>query len=312
MQEAIFQDWRPEHAQAWGTAPLKLEHSLARSPLFSLDALAELVEAYPAEHYGLVHTALAKSNQKIWREGEIGGMSGRDVISWIGAGTMWLNLRNVQEVDARYGALLDQIFEELAGFMPGFSTFNRKIGILISSPHACVPYHCDLPGQALWQVVGRKRIYLYPAAEPYLPQSELEKIALYGVETNMAYDPAYDADAMAIDLEPGQMITWPLNAPHRVDNYDMLNVSVTTEHWTQDIRRSLMVTSANGVLRNYFGLNPRRRTLHGAAYVAKAALQAGWRRTPWMKAERRRQRPIDFRLDASAPGRIVDIPAYVR
>ena len=65
--------------------------------------------------------------------------------------------------------------------------------------------------------------YLYPANEPYLPQDELEKIALFGVEVDMRYDPVYDREALVFDLEPGEMLTWPLNAPHRVENYDVLN-----------------------------------------------------------------------------------------
>src|SRR5690606_38537065 len=102
------------------------------------------------------------------------------------------------------------------------------------------------------------------------------------------------------------------NGPHRVENYDVLNVSVTTEHWTDDIRRSQMVTVANGILRQHFGLTPKSRALEGPGFWAKAALQAGWRRSPWMKRARRNRRPIDFRLSSESPGTIVDIPAYTR
>lgn len=310
--EPIFRNWTERHTADWGNAPVLAEHRLHESPLFSRQALAELIQRYPVEHYALVHVSQKGEEKRVWREGEIGDLNGHEVIDWIAAGKMWLNLRNVKMVDGRYGDLLDGIFEELRRRVPGFDTFNLGMGILISSPNASVPYHSDLPGQSLWQIMGTKRLYLYPAQEPYLPRAELERIALYGIEVDMGYDPSYDRDALIVDLKPGQMMTWPLNAPHRVENHDCLNVSVTTEHWTDEIRRSQMLNTANGVLRNYFNLSPNGGALHGPSFVAKAALQAAWRRSPWMKRERRRRRPIDFRLGRSAPGQIVDIPAYVR
>lgn len=312
MQTSIFTAWTPELSRDWGSKPVLARHSLVEHPLFSREALAALIETYPAEHHALVHVSHANARERIWREGDKGDLSGQEVIDWIAAGKLWLNLRQVARVDARYAALLDGIFEELQGHMPDFSTFDRSMGILISSPNASVPYHADLPGQSLWQIAGSKRLYLYPAAEPYLPQAELERIALYGIEVNMGYDPDYDRAAMIVDLEPGQMMTWPLNAPHRVENHDCLNISVTTEHWTADIRKHQQVTLGNGVLRNAFGWRPRSRSIAGPGYHAKAALQAVWRRSPWLKQARKVRRPIDFRLGRAAPGAIVDIPAFTR
>jgi hypothetical protein len=308
----IFENFTTEQANNWSSKPVLAQHTLHKNPLFSRETLARLIESYPVEHHALVHVSHADAKTRVWREGEIGGLSGEEVIDWIAAGKLWLNLRNVATVDARYRALLDQIFGELEATVPDFKTYDQTMGILISSPKASVPYHCDLPGQSLWQIEGSKRLYLYPNQEPFLPQAELERIALYGIEVSMGYDPAYDRDAMIVDLHPGQMMTWPLNAPHRVENHDCLNISVTSEHWTMDIKRAQQITMANGVLRNVFGFTPRSRSISGPSYVAKAALQAAWRRSPWLKKQRRARRPIDFRLGKSEPGSIVDIPAYSR
>ena len=35
------------------------------------------------------------------------------------------------------------------------------------------------------------------------------------------------------DMEPGDLLHWALNGPHRVANHDTLSVSLTTEHWTR-------------------------------------------------------------------------------
>ena len=64
-------------------------------------------------------------------------------------------------------------------------------------------------------------------AEPFIRDEDLENITLSGVEMNMPFAPWYDDFAQTIEMHPGDMMHWPLNAPHRVDNADCVNVSVT-------------------------------------------------------------------------------------
>jgi hypothetical protein len=305
MRDAIFTDWTPELTAAWANAPLRARHRLNQHPLFSFDALAGLIERYPRQHYALVHMG-AQGGKREWREGDIGKLSGTEVIAAIKAGRMWLNLRNIGTVDSRYKDVLDQIFDEVRTNVPGYETYNRASGILISSPNAQVYYHCDLPGQSLWQIHGKKRVYVYPNRAPFLTPEQLETIALYEVEVDMAYDKSYDRDALVFEIGGGEMLHWPLNAPHRVENLDVLNVSMTTEYWTQAIRRNMMVTLGNAILRNKLGITPHSTAVQGPAFWAKAALQAGVRRAGLLKPMRKAKRPIEFDLDKANLGQIVE------
>ena len=306
MSEAIFTDWTPVLTAAWGSAPLSARHRLNQHPLFSFDALAELIERYPRQHYALVYMG-AQGGKREWREGDIGKLSGTEVIAAIKAGRMWLNMRNIGAVDARYKEVLDQIFEEVRINVPGYDTYNRTSGILISSPNAQVYYHCDLPGQSLWQIHGKKRVYVYPNRAPFLTPEQLETIALYEVEVDMAYDKSYDENAQIFEIVGGEMLHWPLNAPHRVENLDVLNVSMTTEYWTQAIRRNMMVTLGNAILRNRLGIAPKSTALEGPGFWTKAALQAGVRRAGLLKPMRKAKRPIEFELDKANLGQIVEL-----
>ena len=247
------------------------------------------------------------SARRTWREGDIGGLKGRDVIEAIKQGRMWLNLRNVSGIDKRYRALLDVAFEEVRNNVPGYETYNRTSGILISSPNAQVYYHADLPGQSLWQIHGKKRVYVYPNTPPFITPEQLENIALFEVEVDMPYDPAYDASAQIFEIGGGEMLHWPLNAPHRVENLDCLNVSMTTEYWTEKVRRSQMINMANGILRHKAGVAPKSRSTSGAGFWAKAAMQAGVRRAGLLQKERKARRAVDFKLDPEHPGAIIDI-----
>lgn len=309
MSTLVFDDWQPAHTASWNQQPLSLSHTLHKNPLFSLDALAGLIERYPSEGYALVHTSRGGDGQRRWREGDIAGTSGRQVIETIQRGSMWLNLRDVGAHDAGYAQLLEAAYAEMKAHVPGFEPAAMKMGILISSPNAQVHYHADLPGQALWQISGRKRVYVYPPQQPFLYPQALEDIAYSGFEFKLGYDASFDASAQVIDLEPGRMLTWPLNSPHRIDNHDCLNISVTTEHWTPENRRSQKLHLANAVLRHRLGWTPRSRELHGPAYAAKVALQAAWRRSPWASATQRAHRPIEFRLSSGSPDGIADLVA---
>lgn len=312
MPDRVFTDWLPEHTEAWGHRPVKLQHALAAHPLFGPDELAALIERCPAPHYALVQTGGTDASGRRWREGRIGSASGASVISAVRAGGLWLNLRDVGAVDPRYAELLQTAYDEVASQVPGFAASHLKMGILISSPSATVHYHCDLPGQALWQIAGRKRVYVYPPEPPFLQPHALEDIAYSGYEFKLTYDPAFDGAAQVLELGAGEMLTWPLNAPHRVENHDVLNISVTSEHWTDANRRSQRVHLANAVLRHRLHWTARRHATAGAGYLAKVMLQAAWRRSPWAARAQRAERPIEFELAPDASGRCIDLPASAR
>jgi hypothetical protein len=307
MTGKIFGKWDETHSKLWSHQPIRLEHEMHRSPAFSMDELARLIENYPREHYSLVKTG-ALGSSRVWREGDIGNLSGRQVVEAISRGGLWLNLRDVTSVDRRYRDLVDQMFAEVAAHVPGFDAPTHQAGILISSPDAQVYYHADLPGQGLIQITGRKRVYLYPNTPPFVRPEHLEDIALFDVEVDIPYEPWYDRHAQVIDLEPGQMLNWPLNAPHRVENLGTVNISMTVSYVNQDIRRAQIVNLANGMLRHRFGYTPKSRSIRGPSYFGKAVMQKLLRNGKWLKRERSARHAIDFRLDADHPGEVVDLP----
>ena len=113
MMGRIFGTWDETHSELWSHQPIRLEHEMHKSPAFSMDDLAQLIESYPREHYSLVKTG-AKGSSRVWREGDIGNLSGRQVIEAISRGGLWLNMRDVGSVDSRYRKLIDRMFEEIA------------------------------------------------------------------------------------------------------------------------------------------------------------------------------------------------------
>ena len=304
---AIFSQWHKKDALVWGHVPQSLPHRLHEHELFSNEAIAELIEHYPRQHYSLIQWG-HHGQSGSFREGELGGLSGQEVIEAIQNSKIWINLRNVPLVNPAYEALMNSILAELQEHLPDLHAYNPKMGILVSSPHSRTLYHCDLPGQSLWQIRGVKKLYLYPAAPPFMTQEHIERVALTGVEVNMPYQPWYDDYAQVYDLEPGAMMHWPLNAPHRVDNGDCLNISMTLEWFTPEIRRHHMITVANAILRLKFGLEPKDRSIHGLNFWSKAVLQKLLRDLPFIKKENKTKRSPEFRLDPKNLGALIELP----
>jgi Cupin-like domain len=305
-EQGLICGWQDKYLSLWGHQPIRLGHRLHTLDLFGHDGLARLIESYPREHFSIVQTSDTRE-RRVWREGELGGLSGREVIAAIARGRLWLNMRRLNDVDSRYAHLLEQLFDEMQQLAPGFVTLRRGCGLLISSPRSRVHYHADLPGQGLLQIAGRKRLYLYPAETPFISRELLERIAVFDLEVDIPYHSWFDEYALTYDLEPGQMVYWPTNAPHRVENEDCLNISLTVDFLTEPIRRAQIVTLANGLLRHRFGWEPHSRSIRGPAYWTKAVLQKALRNGSWIRQARRAGKTIEFRLDRAAPGAVVDL-----
>lgn len=301
--------WPESVTRVWGQQPVSVPHQLHESALFSRERLASLVEHYPREHYSIIsmgaqgdilNTPDTGAAGRQWQEGDIRDLSGEQILQAIEAGRFWLNLRYTNDVDPEFRELQDRIVHELRERLPASEQMsNPTLGVLISSPNAQVYYHCDLPNQSLWQIMGSKTVYVYPAAEPFLSGEDLERIAIYELEVDLAYAPWFDDFAVKFDFQPGQMLHWPLNAPHRVENHDCLNVSVTTEYWTRKALLNQRLNMANGTLRYRLGMTPKSRSTRGLGFFTKSVVQALASRTGWLEVARKSNKPLEFALDAS-------------
>jgi hypothetical protein len=303
-------NWEPAKVAQFGAVPLQFDHSLNSHALFSESALARLIEKAGREDYYVNTMDITAQNLRSRREGEIRNLSGEEVLQAVAAGRIWILLLKPHKAEPAYADLLRDIYTEMEGAVPGLSTDFRKMTVLISSPNVQVYYHCDIPGQTLWQVRGQKRVYVYPNKEPFLNQAALEKIALGEAhEISLPYDPAYDDGATVYDLKPGQMLHWPLNAPHRIVNGNCVNVSFTTEHFSPSGRRTFYVNYANGVLRNRLGLKRLSQHIEGPSYWAKLGVAAAYKLTGSQR-RRRKTLQVDFAVDPRAPHGVRNIPRY--
>ena len=300
-------DLEDGQADLFASGLAEFKHGFAQSGLFSDDALAALIEKYPREYY-MINMMSPIGKKQVWRHGEIAGLSGAEVLQAIRRGRFWLALRRFDIVAPDYHELVEQAFEEIHKANRQLKTFRHDSSLLISSPDARVYYHADVPYVVLWHIRGRKKFWLYDGNnKELLPDEALEGIIMRETEEEIAYKKIWDDDAMEITLEPGQAITWPQNAPHRVDNLDGLNVSITSEYYTARAQRKYGVYYANGWMRRYLGRTPASTAIDGPLALAKCALALAIKKSGRFKAHEQNILS-SFRLDTNRMGAIIDIP----
>lgn len=304
---AVVTDWTADKAARFGRADLRFRHDLHARPLFDDAGLERVLDLYPRERLGVFTMGEDPTDWRSWRRGAAAGLTGDRLLEAVHAGRIWLNLREVGEHLPDYAALSDEIFADLEGHASGLRTLKRDMGLLISSANTQVFYHLDVPLVTLWSLRGEKRLYVYPPEAPYVAADELEAIVLKNKPEQFAFDPAWDAQAQVFDMAPGDMITWRQNAPHRVVNGPMLNVSLSIEFMTPQALMRANVIYANGLLRRRAGLDLRVQARPGPTAFAKFGLARAAkavRRSPGKTAPR-----IDFRLDAARPGELLPVAA---
>lgn len=301
----VITDWTPEKAAIFGRENLAFRHRLHERPMFHDAGLAEALDRYPRDQLGVFTMGDDPVAWRTWRRGDADGLSGAELLEAVKTGRIWFNLRNADKHLPEYGALTEDVFADKAA-NAGVRTLRRDLGLLISSPNVHVFYHLDTPLVSLWQVRGRKRVWIYPPTAPFVSPERIEAIVLRESAEQFAYDPAWDAEADVFDLTPGVMATWKQNAPHRIENADCLNVSLSFEFMTPRALARANVIYANGVLRRRFRMRPGLSDRVGPAMAAKVAAARAFKALKLQKAFESAL-PVTFRVDPSAPGAVAAV-----
>jgi len=276
---------------------VKVKHTLLDTGLFSDERLIELFDQHDPEE--LLVYRMGDDHQKLddFQFGTRGGLNSTELLDAVQAGHLWLNIINLTTNHGFYRDLVDQLYDELEEKVVGFKTIYRSANLLVSSPNAQVYYHADAPLNMLWHLRGRKRVWLYPNSEQFAPREWVEMIFTRESDDDLPYKPEFDQHASAYDLNPGEMLTWPQNTPHRVENVNGLNVSLTTEHFTPRAMKKRMTYLSNHYLHKWLRLPTSSVEIDGPKAAMKRLLFGVVRRVPGFNEVREIDDDAKFALD---------------
>ena len=283
-------------------AVVRGEHRLPGLDGFDDDALRSLLDHQPREHLMVFSTGGDPTVPTDWQLVDIGTADGADLLAAVRRGRFWLNVLYVDQHHPALAALRDELFAELGEVIPDLVPESARLTLLVSSPGAIVYYHLDAGPNLLLQVRGTKRIWIYPALDPkFASRTDVEDIFAGVRIENLPYSPSFDTAATPYELTPGDLLAWPQNAPHRVENGDSMNVSLAAEFVTRRSVRRQHIWLANRFLSRSLRLpfrSTRETRVGGGAksFVYRAARKAGLERT---KPEH--SFDVELGLDLAAP-----------
>ncbi len=309
----LLDNWSHEQIAQHGRGNLVAGHRLHELDLFSDEGLIRTLTTHPRGALGVNTMGADPANRDDWREGEAGDHDAATLLEAVRTGRLWLNLRRVMDFHPEYRELVHSLYDELEATCPGLETYNRSANLLISSPTALVYYHMDCPVNMLWHIRGEKRAWVYPLESGVLSDETIEGILAGDKAEEMEWRPELDEIAEVCDLKPGQMVTWPQHTPHRVVNTSGLNVSLSTEHMTQQAARKNNVYLANRHFSGLLGTPVRSTRLEGFGPALKEAALRVCRRLPVLAPIEPAgyQYPKTFVIDPMAPDgvRLLNEPA---
>lgn len=299
MSNLLIPAWDDRQKAEFAKTPMTFQHRLAETGLFDDEALAGVLDRYPAELFDINLFDFDAEGQMQMRTGERGRLPGKDILEGVKEGRVWVQLRGVERHYEALGEAIRSAFGEIAGQAPGFRPVQLTGQLIMSAPQAKVPFHADAPGVCLFHIRGRKRIWIYPNDELHMPQAGMEDIMLKQTTEDLPYRREWDGNAQQFDLDPGMAVTWPLHAPHRIENLGVFNVSLSVDYQTWDTRMTNGAHYANGLMRRWkLPVAPMGRTPR----AARAGLWAAHLALKRMNLVEDRIRTIErsFELDGAA------------
>lgn len=255
-KSVLIPNWTPQLREDFMSRPIVFDHGLLDTGLFTEEAIAQRLETHPDELTDVNINDIYEDGTCRIRTGTRGGLTGQELLDQVKGGRLWFNLRQAFVRDGKSNSLAERFFRELEAHNPGLSITNVYANLLISGPQARVPYHADTPGVVLMHLIGKKRLWVFPNSGKFLEDQAMERVALRETTEDLPYNPTWDSEAQCFDLEPGQTVAWPYNAPHKVDNLGTFNVSLSCEYMTWEGRLRHGVYYTNGTLRRRFGMKP--------------------------------------------------------
>ncbi len=257
--------------------PTAVDHDIP-AYLTSDEALIHILDRYPEHIFDINRYEFDAEGQVSLTTGTRGDSSGRAVLDAIKAGKLWVNLRSCEDAHpglwAEVMLAFGKLQPELGVAQKGLKSARKMTGqLILSSPVTRVPFHFDAAGVVLFHLRGVKRIWVYPTTETFVPQEAMEKVIMRTTTEELPYQRIMDGQAYRFDIAPGQALTWPLYAPHRVENQEGLCVSLSMDYQTWASRITTGAHRANGVLRQRgWTIKPMAKT----GWAERTLLWAAW------------------------------------
>ena len=305
---ARFLDWTDEQARQFGLVAHAAKHHVHELPWFDDAGLIRLIENQPRTNLRVFQSGIdPKHRHRDHQPVDTDGVNAAEILEAVKRGKLWVNLQRIDAAQKDFDVLGRRLYSEIQAASPHFHPvwINRAF-LFISSPGAMVYLHADYQPNMLWHLRGNKTIWIYPPYHKSIVSEERMQEICAGGEDDIDYDHAFDALGQPFSISPGDTVSWPARAPHRVINGENLNVSLSTFHETAEDYDRVLEHRADYLFRTRA---PWARPLAGAAGPAfKRNVYKVCERAGLAKGRPLKEYWARIRIDPSAPAGVREIP----
>jgi len=252
-------------------APHTFRHDLCGHPLFTREALAQLVESLPATTVELLRADLpmGQSGIPIDREASVA-----DAVRNIDGLGSWVVIRNIEQSPA-YAEVLNSLLDELR---PAIEAKTGKMlsiqgFIFVTSPGGITSFHFDPEHNVLLQIEGSKEMTQYPPNDPTFVADESHEAYHIGGSRDLPWRQECEQAGIKLTINPGEALFVPVMAPHIVANGPTPTVALSITWRSEWSYAEADARAFNSVLRR-IGFKPARPGRWPANNRVKAY---GWR-----------------------------------
>ncbi len=213
-----------QHARMLEKKTFSFQHSLGNFPALSIPNIQKLTRRLLEEkRYDQVYCRALDGSKSdtISPDAVLSTLQSFDT-----AGA-WLRLTRVDEINQEFREICETFYSELSTLLNQdikSQVMKTFVTLFISSPGAVTPYHIDHTWNFLLQIGGHKTVHLYDQTDPrVLRQQDTE--AWYWNRFSLVKND--EVPGIAYQLNPGDGVHHPVNAPHWVQNGSDISVSLS-------------------------------------------------------------------------------------
>lgn len=259
-------------ATLYPNMPGKLRHRLTSHPLLTLDALAELAAALPADSIeynpGKLPIGIAPEDVPASDLGVV------ETIRGIANAGSWVALKRIEQ-SPEYARLLRDVLGELEEIVtPRTGAMMQLEGfVFITSPGSVTPFHFDPEHNILLQIRGSKVMTQFPAGDARFAPDEVHESYHTGGPRELTWRDELLDGGREFPLDAGDALFVPVMAPHFVRTGPASSVSLSITWRSEWSFAEADARAFNAALRR-MGIAPRQPGRWPSRNLLKAT---GWR-----------------------------------
>jgi hypothetical protein len=245
-----------------------IRHALCSHPLLQLSRLRQLAESFAGSDHLSFVLPNRKKNSAFYTLTESEAKKDiRHTFDQLESPGTWVGIY-FAEADPDYRELITSALDSMKPMIeardPGM--YGYSLFFFIAAPPTVTPFHIDRENNFNIQILGRKRLRIWPADDRQaVPDEAIEEFFVNGSLNKLRLREELESRAVDLEISPGEGVYFPTPAGHFVTTDDTgwakpgdgVSVSMALTYFTAATRRRAHAHLLNQFMRQRYAAHPK-------------------------------------------------------